>query len=197
MGKNELISLAFLTIKPMHTYALGKLIDGTQLENWAKVSRASLYACLQKLSQSGEVSVELVSINNYPPRKIFSITEKGKKRYKKEIEAAISDSKEVNSVLFYLGINFFFEVDITAGLAWSEKRKKFLQECAQSVQQNIDEYRQHEYYTPLISVEAIQDNITAAIKGVEKFQKLLVERETYFENFLLEYRAWIEGFELG
>lgn len=195
MAKNELVSLAFLTIKPMHTYAIGKLIDETQLECWAKISRASLYACLKKLSESGEVSVEMVQEGNYPARKVFSITPKGKERFTQELEAALSDTTEVNSTLFYLGINFFFETNIEQGLQWSEQRKNFLQQCYDSVQLNVDLYRQENYLTPLISVEAIQGNIKVALQGVDEFQRLLREESAYFDTFLTEYRNWLHNFE--
>lgn len=195
MAKNELVSLAFLLIKPMHTYAIGKLIDDIQLECWAKISRASLYTTLKKFEKSGEVAVKMVQEGNYPARKIFSITEKGQALFVKEMEAAIGDCSEINSVLFYLGINFFFQIDSELGLQWSEQRKNFLIECQTILQQNCDEYRQLDYQTPLISVEAVYGNVQTALDGVEKFQTLLRERSDYFDNFLQGYRDWVDSFE--
>lgn len=195
MAKNELVSLAFLTIKPMHTYAIGKLIDELKLECWAKISRASLYATLKKFEKSGDVAVAMVQEGNYPARKVFSITEQGSALFHQEMEAALGDCLEINSVLFYLGINFFFQIDPAKGLEWTELRKNFLLECKDLLQQDIDMYRQLEYLTPLISVEAAQGNVTTALEGVESFQRVLRDNSEYFENFLQGYREWIDAFE--
>lgn len=179
----------------MHTYAIGKLIDDIKLECWAKISRASLYATLKKFEKSGEVAVEMVQEGNYPARKVFSITEKGRELFHKEMEVALGDCTEINSVLFYLGINFFFQIDIAKGLEWSEQRKNFLLECKDILQQDIDQYRQFDYQTPLISVEAALGNVLTALEGVESFQYLLKERSDYFDNFLQGYRDWVNEFE--
>lgn len=195
MAKNEFVSLAFLSIKPMHTYAIGKLIDETQIECWAKISRASLYAAFSKLVKSGDVSVEMVSSDKYPSRKVFSITDKGKARFRLELEKALSDTTEINSVIFYLAINFFFAASREEGLEWSERRRQFLLECKEQIVQVINGYKTLEYHAPVISVEAILGNVDVALQGVGKFQALLKNSDDYYTDFEEKYRVYLEAFE--
>jgi len=74
--------LGFLNQKPQHGYQLHQRIsDPAQLGLIWRVKQSQLYALLVKLEKSGYVSSSMMSQETHPPRRVFTLTDKGQAVY--------------------------------------------------------------------------------------------------------------------
>ncbi len=71
MAKNEMVALGLIYSEPCHTYVLDRLINEMRLEQWANISKASIYNSLhllveehiiQKITRGG-MGISLPSIS--------------------------------------------------------------------------------------------------------------------------------------
>jgi DNA-binding PadR family transcriptional regulator len=69
--------LGFLNYKPFSGYDLKKLFD-TSIRHFWPADQAQIYRTLGRLSHHGWASVQIVSQDNRPNRKLFSITDEGR-----------------------------------------------------------------------------------------------------------------------
>lgn len=82
----KLIILYYLNIKSTHGYEIQKFIQTAGLDKWIKVKPGSIYYALNKMELSGEVELLKEQTLDSKVRKIYSITEKGRKQLKEYIK---------------------------------------------------------------------------------------------------------------
>jgi DNA-binding PadR family transcriptional regulator len=70
--------LGLLTSGPQHGYALKAAYEG-QLVPGATLNIGQVYPALEKLQQDGQVTVEVVAQSERPDRKVYTITESGRR----------------------------------------------------------------------------------------------------------------------
>lgn len=68
--------LALLAAGPRHGYELKGRFDEALGATWP-INIAQIYAALSKLEDEGMVSLEVVMQENFPPRKVYSLTHDG------------------------------------------------------------------------------------------------------------------------
>lgn len=74
----DLLLLGLLARKSMHGYEIRQVLDDFEIENWTSISTTHIYWVLSKLEKAGLVQVAVEQEGNRPPRKTYSITEKGR-----------------------------------------------------------------------------------------------------------------------
>ncbi|MEA3474875.1 MAG: PadR family transcriptional regulator [Candidatus Cloacimonadota bacterium] len=105
MNKNELIVLGLLNEKPAYGYQLRNIIKEKRLDKWGISKQPSIYSTLNKLEREGKIIGRKEQHGNMPPSIIYSLTDKGKKSLKQNVEEALaSKSKPVNPSI--IGIAF-------------------------------------------------------------------------------------------
>lgn len=77
--------LFYLSIKPTHGYEIQKFIQLSGTEQWMKIQSGSIYYALTKLEKEKCISVLREERTGSRVRKIYEITEHGKKEMLKEI----------------------------------------------------------------------------------------------------------------
>jgi DNA-binding PadR family transcriptional regulator len=82
--KLDLIVLGLLSQKSMHGYRLAEFFCGQGIARWMTVKKTSVYKALNRLEEENHVSGEYQMEMGKQPRKVFHITEKGRK-YLREI----------------------------------------------------------------------------------------------------------------
>ncbi len=76
----EHVLLALLDPNPMHGYELYQELCQTQgISMIWNITQSMLYVMLEKLEEHGLLSSRLVQAETYPPRKMFQITEAGRR----------------------------------------------------------------------------------------------------------------------
>jgi DNA-binding PadR family transcriptional regulator len=180
MAKNELVSLAFLNIQPMHGYLFNKIIEIMHLEHWAKISQASIYPALKRLEKMRAVTIVIERSDNKPDRKIFTITELGRAMLREEMKNAIINSVFEENILFHLAINMFTE-EHALGITWAHERIKRLTEQKLAAQGLCLEF-EHTMYCAYISVSGSIRHLESEIESTRQFIALLTERPTFYQE---------------
>jgi DNA-binding PadR family transcriptional regulator len=91
-----LIVLWQLYEKPLHAYAIQKLIEAEGKSRVVNVrSRASLYQAIERLVRLGLVEVvETVRVAGYPDRTVYAITDAGREAAREWLRAMLRDTGE-------------------------------------------------------------------------------------------------------
>ena len=77
--------LYYLNIKPTHGYEIQKFLQISGTEQWAKIQSGSIYYALTKLEKEGYIRVLREERTGSRVRKIFEITEEGKKELRRQM----------------------------------------------------------------------------------------------------------------
>jgi DNA-binding PadR family transcriptional regulator len=79
-----------LSIKPTHGYEIQKFIQVNKMDSWTKIQSGSIYYALSKLEKEGLIILAEEIGSGTKARKIYSITEKGKKELKELVKQELS-----------------------------------------------------------------------------------------------------------
>jgi len=105
MNKNELIVLGLLNEKPAYGYQLKNIIKERGLDKWGVIKQPSIYSTLNKLEKERKIFGKKEQHGNMPPSIIYSLTDKGRKALKQNVEEALeSKNKPANPAI--IGIAF-------------------------------------------------------------------------------------------
>jgi len=110
--------LGFLYISDSHAYDLLKKLKETFKEIW-RPSQSQIYVVLSKLEKNQYILSKVIDQENRPPKKHFTITEKGKELFLKWLKSPTIHVKDMKSdfmaklfflsVIFPKNINFYLE----------------------------------------------------------------------------------------
>lgn len=192
MAKNELISLALLTITPLHAYAISAVVDEMGIEQWAQVSRASLYSALSRLEKRGAIAVHTEKVDNMPERKVYSITAEGSALFHEELRDAIVSVNKSDGMLFHLAVNFFVGTSAEEGVEWAKQRKDALDCGAVHVQAQYEMLVKESCEPALISLRAAKKSIAAEIVATEEFITLLEQRPDYYQQYAQQFKDQVQ-----
>jgi len=81
MSRLDLVVLGFLNRQPMHGYEIIRYFEKRGIEMWTRVKTPSVYKTLQRLEKQEFITGEMKQESNNPPRKVFTITNKGKEYF--------------------------------------------------------------------------------------------------------------------
>ncbi|MDO5292192.1 MAG: PadR family transcriptional regulator [bacterium] len=84
------IILSYLNVKPTHGYEIQKFLQLQGVEQWAKIQSGSIYYALTKLEKEKNIEVLKEERTGSRVRKIYQITELGRKTLIKEMEAELA-----------------------------------------------------------------------------------------------------------
>ncbi|MEW6266919.1 MAG: PadR family transcriptional regulator [Thermodesulfobacteriota bacterium] len=96
--------LGFLTLKSMTGYELKKLFS-LSFSFFSGLSYGSIYPALKKMQQEGLITVRLEIQDKAPNRKVYNITDAGRKTFHQALKAPFSRDNHKNAFLARL---FFF-----------------------------------------------------------------------------------------
>lgn len=77
MDERHLLLLGLLMAQSQHGYSINEFIE-TNLGRVSGMKRATAYTILERLNRQGLVQMDTETVGNYPPRKVYSITPKGR-----------------------------------------------------------------------------------------------------------------------
>ncbi|MGZ7067394.1 MAG: PadR family transcriptional regulator [Methanobacterium sp.] len=101
----EAAILGLLYEEPQYGYQIEKNIEAWGMRNWTQIGFSSIYYVLKKLEKKELVQSRLEKVEGKPSRKIYTITEPGKKEMKKKVQDILSWNKKIISP-FDLGIAY-------------------------------------------------------------------------------------------
>lgn len=188
MAKNELVSLALLTVAPLHAYAISAVVDQMGMEHWAQVSRASLYAALSRLEKRGAVAVHTEKVDNMPERKVYSITAEGSAMFHEELFEAIAKVNKNDATLFHLAVNFFIGATPQEGITWANDRLTALRFGEKHLGEQHNHLSEECCASGLITIRAAQKIVAAEITATEEFITLLETKPDFYKQYHESFR---------
>ncbi len=182
MAKNELVSLALLKVSPLHAYALNAVLEQMKVEQWAQVSRASIYASLKRLESRGSISVTLEKPDNMPERKVFNITKKGEDELYEEFKYALSTPEKSGPTLFYLGVSFLVGISSTDAIEWVSERIKTFEQVVESITEDIIKMKEIECDRACLILQTALHHTEIEIKASRDFIQLVKDKPDNFNK---------------
>lgn len=120
----KLLLLGLLRRQNMHGYHLYEFID-RDLSVCTDLKKPTAYYLLNKMAEEGLVSEDHVQEGNRPPRRVYSLTEKGEAEYQRLLRANLT---EYSPAYFSgdAGLAFMDTLDMDEARALLEKRRSAL-----------------------------------------------------------------------
>jgi DNA-binding PadR family transcriptional regulator len=87
--------LGLLYEEPQYGYQLEKTIEGWGMRNWTQIGFSSIYYVLKKLEKKELVKSKLEKVEGKPSRKVFTITDLGRKTMKEKLVDLLSWNKKL------------------------------------------------------------------------------------------------------
>lgn len=91
----EAAILGLIYEEPQYGYQLEKTIEGWGMRNWTQIGFSSIYYVLKKLEKKELVISKLEKVEGKPSRKVFTITELGRKTMKEKLKDILSWNKKL------------------------------------------------------------------------------------------------------
>lgn len=92
-----MVLLGLLKEGPRHGYEIDQEIVSREYRQWARISKSTIYAALDRLTRQNCVAVTTQTVGSRPPRKVFSLTATGHTRLLDLIQKALSSSGPIHS----------------------------------------------------------------------------------------------------
>ncbi len=193
MAKNEMVALGLIYSEPCHTYVLDRLINEMRLEQWANISKASIYNTLKRLESQGCVTVTAEKVGNMPERKVYAITEKGKQQLLEELRENILLTPRGDN-LFYLAMCFDFGMSANEAIELLEKRIENLSSGIEQFKLSYEEVKKCQAHNSMILINAGLRHTEVEIETAKEFVELFKKYPNYFDEKLFEmYRDTIKN----
>ena len=143
MALKEMVSLGLIYPQPCHAYAMDAFLKIVKFDQWANISRASVYNTLKQLEADECLTVKSEKVSYMPERKVYTITEKGKQRLLQEIrQIVLQPQLGVNA--FVLAMLFCFGMPAKEAIEIIEKRILLLKDEIERFQSDYNEAEKRE-----------------------------------------------------
>jgi DNA-binding PadR family transcriptional regulator len=110
-NKNDLVVLGLVFEQDRYGYEIIQEVKRRDFEQWANINPASIYNHLNKLERAGALSSRTEKVGNSPERKVYSITEEGRRLLSELVVKAIATPSHVDHAIASLGIGFVYCAD--------------------------------------------------------------------------------------
>ncbi|MFX1297266.1 MAG: PadR family transcriptional regulator, partial [Promethearchaeota archaeon] len=140
----NLAVLLILSEKPRHGYQINRVIDNRGMRNWVDLQFSTIYKTLDELETRGLVKGEKENKKIKQSRKIYTITELGRKILKEQIIQCIKNPPHPKA-LFDLGLSGISLLSKSEAITVLEEYRNSLEERIKSFEEilekieNIDE----------------------------------------------------------
>lgn len=97
MRHSEIVLLGLLREGRRYGYEIDQAIDSRDIRQWARIGTSTVYATLERLRKQGHVNVVTETVGSRPPRRVFSLSAKGRAQHKKLVEEALASPDPAHS----------------------------------------------------------------------------------------------------
>ncbi len=101
----DLVILGILIGAPLHGYMIKQAIEGSYGDRYFKLSNSAMYPTLAKLEKEGLIEGKRETQETVPDRKVYHITESGKKKLVELIARPIEPSTSPGTTDFYFKVH--------------------------------------------------------------------------------------------
>jgi len=102
----ELTVLGLISYKPMHGYKLCHFFENKGIDVLKEIKKPSVYAILKRFEKQELIIGEYEFDENNPPRKVYSITDDGKKYFRENLREYLMNYSSFNPIGFWHLLRF-------------------------------------------------------------------------------------------
>jgi DNA-binding PadR family transcriptional regulator len=136
----QLIILGLLYDKDLHPYEVMQIMKSRYMENYIKINYGTLYYNVEQLHKRGDIAVkEVVHDEKRPDKTIYTITPKGRERFRELLHRQFMDRTVFHHPL-YPALMFAHYAERNLVITALEKRKVRLEENILQLQQIMEEF---------------------------------------------------------
>lgn len=122
MSHIECMILGLINQGYQYGHELNKVIEERQLRLWTKITRASIYQALARLSKKGWVESRTERVGKMPERTIYSLSDEGSKALKNMIVQGLA-TNEYMEFNISISVSFLSIISPYEAISQLEKRK--------------------------------------------------------------------------
>ena len=115
MNKTDLVVLGLVFEHDRYGYEIIQDVKERHFDHWANINPASIYNHLSELEKAGALSARTERVGKHPERKVYSLTEMGRRMLSEMVLEALSSSPH-GEHLELLGVAFVYCADPPAVL---------------------------------------------------------------------------------
>jgi DNA-binding PadR family transcriptional regulator len=170
-NKNDLVVLGLVFEQDRYGYEIIQEVKKRDFEHWANINPASIYNHLKRLEAAGALSSRTEKVGNSPERKIYSITEGGRRLLSELVVTAIASPSHTNHAIACLGIGFVYCADEQAVLQAIQNKLTAIEHVSEHLSKENEELREHIPLNWLILIESaiahvkVEKGILNKLKG--------------------------------
>lgn len=182
--KTAILGILSYTKKPLHGYQIKKRLEEWEVAEYAEISYGSIYYNLEKMEQEGLIKGKTVKNSKRPERKLYVITEKGKKELVRLLRKNYSTIERIRDP-FDIGLSFMPLLQKEEVLKALDKRIRF---CKEHIRCLAKEREELEGKIPFFAIAIIDHalcHFEAEKRWLENLRKEVEKREDYFADFNL------------
>ena len=168
----QAIILGFLMHKSMTGYELKSLFS-ISFSFFSSISFGSIYPALKKMEAQGLISMRLEIQENAPNKKIYTITEEGRARFRSLLKEPIplerAKSEFLSRVFFFSNLERAERLELVQGYLESingERRK--LEAAKPEIEELADPFQKECFHFGARLFESLSGNIAEMLKALEK-----------------------------
>jgi DNA-binding PadR family transcriptional regulator len=109
LSPTNIASLLIVSEGPRHAYAINKIIKLRGMRNWVDLRKSTIYKSLDELESKGLIIGKKEDVSIQQSKKIYTITQEGKKTLKEQIRLCLIDPPHPKS-MFDLGLAGMFHL---------------------------------------------------------------------------------------
>lgn len=133
MDERHLLLLGLLMSQSRHGYQINEFIDNN-LGRVSSMKRATAYALLERLERRGLVMHTTETVGNHPPRKVYSITEAGRRRFIELLRTLLVQAEQ-HTASTHIALMFLDYLPPDEALDLLDKRRSELEGQVHAIEQ--------------------------------------------------------------
>ncbi|MCB2296236.1 PadR family transcriptional regulator [Clostridium tagluense] len=186
--------LYYLNIKETHGYEIQKFLQLNGMDTWANIKAGSIYYALSKMEKNGEIDLVREETKVSRVRKIYRITEKGRKELKVTLE------KELDKPLLPVNVEKFI-LPITINRLNKEKSISILNNHIKGLNEALDYWKHWKKIKTsgaCLEIERIAFEMTIAnFEYAISWHKALIKEYDIIKNVSQQQEQIIATFNFG
>jgi len=152
----EYVLLGALFVGPKHGYEIIQFLHSALESTW-QVSTSQLYLLLKRLEQNGLLESNLKEQETRPPKRVFSLTCKGRKAFLGWLESPVGNIRDLR-IEFLAKIFFFYSFSLKGGNELVKAQIASLKEIKTKLQKRnereFDSFRKLVFESKLMAIES-------------------------------------------
>ena len=133
INEREAAVLGLLCENPLYGYTIEKIIDERGMRHWTDIGFSSIYYVLKRLESRNLISSSCEQQEDKPSRKVYTITDEGKRHMREKVRSLLSSHTRVVSP-FDIGVVHISLLPGDEAIPCLEKRIQVLERTIEHVQ---------------------------------------------------------------